>query len=246
MVRVAAVLAAAFVTYGCFSKPDAPNGQVVGDGGQTDDAEFADARGSGSGSEVAGCPYDMFDGAGAACGTWGATFGSGGGVSRVNSTLNVKPEMPSGNGVGCISQNAFDFSQGVSVDIQQFLDGAMTYTTFFEVQNGANTTQLVRVNITHTTGGEPSITTSCLGATIPNSLTVSYNIAQHRFFQFKPSATPNAVDIFARGDGGNFAPLQAPACTWSNAPTTVKVRIGAFSGADVGSTAAVFDSLSCP
>jgi hypothetical protein len=177
---------------------------------------------------------------------WGATFGSGGGVSRVNSTLNVKPEMPSGNGVGCISQTAFDFSQGVSVDIQQILDGAMTYTTFFEVQNGANTSQFVRVNISHTTGGTPTISTSCLGATIPSSVTTNYDISQHRFWQFKPSATTNAVDILARGDGGNFAPFQTAACTWSNAPATVKVRIGAFSGADVASTAAVFDSLSCP
>lgn len=243
MVRVAAVLAAAFLTYACFSKPDAPSGQVVGDGGQTD-ATIDDARGSGS--NVAGCPYDMFDGGGPACGTWGTTFGSGSGVMRTNSTLSVKPALASGNGVGCISTTAFDFSQGVSVDIQAILDGAMTYTTFFEVQNGANTNQFVRVNISHTTGGEPMISTSCLGMAIPNSIVVPYDIAQHRFFQFKPSATANAVDILARGDGGNFAPLQTAACTWSNAPTMVKVRLGAFSGADVGSTPALFDSLSCP
>jgi hypothetical protein len=188
----------------------------------------------------------MFDGSGAACGTWGSAFGSGGGVTRTNSTLNVMPPIASGNGVGCISNGAFGFSQGVSVDIQQILDGAMTYTTFFEVQNGAKPTEFVRLNISRTTGGTPEISTSCLGLGTPVSMTTSYDISQHRFFQFKPSATPNAVDILAHGNDGNFAPFQTAACTWSTPPTTVKVRLGAYSGADVGSTPAVFDSLSCP
>lgn len=247
MVRVAAVLAAAFLTYACFSKPDAPSGQVVGDGGQTVDAEIADGRdsGSGSGSSVAGCPNDRFDGSGAPCGTWGSAFGAGG-LERANSTLTVKPLIASAGSAGCLSNSAFDFTQGVSIDIQQFLDGPMTYTTFFEVQNYANASQFVGINISRTTGGIPTISTSCLGATPPSSLTMTYDITKHRFFQFKPSTTLNAVDIFARGDNADFALFQAAACTWSNAPLLVKVRLGATSGADVAGTAAVFDTLSCP
>lgn len=245
MLRVAAVLAAAFMTYACFTKPDAPSGQLVGDGGHGTDAKIDDAPGSGSGSgsgngsNMGSCPQDTFDtGSGTGvCGTWGAAFGSGAQIARSNMELRIQPS--GSTDAGCIS-NQFDFSNGTLVQVAGLLagsQGSASYGTFYEAQATDGTGQYFRVSFQNISGAQTYLT-NCMGTVASSTSPMQFAPAMQGYWKFEHVGA--LVTTYAGSSPSTL--LQIGTCTWTNGPATIRVRMGT-TATSTATTPARFDNF---
>jgi hypothetical protein len=222
----------------CFFAPERPGGgQSGGADAAFDSAVKVDML---SGDAIMGsgnCPSDEMGPSPDPCGTWGNQSLTGGGtIARSGGVLEAKVGS-FGDSAACTTPVDIDFSHGVSIDLQQPLQGGSGDTTSFTAafdQNG-----FMKIETKQTTSLQ--ITASCSGpGGFSNAATWS---SAFRYLKIAPSSGTSTVAASYSANGSSWTTMGSCSLTGNNL-ALASVRFGATAGSGSFTTrAAVFDSF---
>lgn len=232
------MLGAVLLAYAsCFFAPERPGGQGGGTDASSDDAVRVDmSSGDGTMTGSGTCPSDDMGSNPDPCGAWGFQDVSNGGAVARNSGVLLAKVNAFGDRAQCATPTNINFAQGISIDLQQPLQGGSGDSTQFTVgfaQNGYVTIETKQLN-------SLQISASCSG---PHGFSspMTYSAA-YRYLRIAP-LSGTTVAAYYSDSGTSWSSMGSCSLT-GNDISLASVRFGATAGSGgVSSRAAVFDDL---
>jgi hypothetical protein len=238
MGRFAAILATTLLAFaGCFFAPERPGGQ-----GGPDDANRDGAGSSmtdGSNGSGAPCADDHMDDMPMACGSWGTDDVVGGGTLVRQSDVLYATVANTNSHAECVTTPSVDFTHGVSIDLQQPLQGGSGDTTRFVASFDGGDSVTIQAQLI--TSGGLRISASCTkpgGFAGPAVYDSSYRYLK---IAVQTAGTSN-VAAFHSADRQTWTTMGSCSLTGTN-PALATIRFGASSVSPGSSRSAMFDDL---